>query len=78
MIGLIFIDSQKGNDILKKIRQKTGICFDLIYHSEKKRENSNRGKLCPPRFVKEIFQSYKFSSNCGFLYPILTLERIYK
>ena len=28
------------------------VCFDLIYHSEKKRENSNRGKSCPPRFVK--------------------------
>ena len=28
------------------------VCFDLIYHSEKKRENSSRGKLCPPRFVK--------------------------
>jgi hypothetical protein len=28
------------------------ICFDLIYHSEKKREKSNRGKSCPPRFVK--------------------------
>ena len=28
------------------------VCFDLIYHSEKKRENLNRGKSCPPRFVK--------------------------
>jgi hypothetical protein len=28
------------------------VCFDLIYHSEKKRENSNRGKSCLPRFVK--------------------------
>ena len=28
------------------------VCFDLIYHSEKKRGNSNRGKSCPPRFVK--------------------------
>ena len=28
------------------------VYFDLIYPSEKKRENSNRGKSCPPRFVK--------------------------
>ena len=28
------------------------VCFYLIYHSEKKRENSNRRKSCPPRFVK--------------------------
>ena len=28
------------------------VYFGLIYPSEKKRENSNRGKSCPPRFVK--------------------------
>ena len=28
------------------------VYFGSIYTSEKKRENSNRGKSCPPRFVK--------------------------
>jgi hypothetical protein len=28
------------------------VYFGFIYPSEKKRENSNRGKSCPPRFVK--------------------------
>jgi hypothetical protein len=28
------------------------VCFDFIYHLEKKRENSNRWKSCPSRFVK--------------------------
>ena len=30
------------------------VYFGLIYPSEKKRENSNRGKSCPPRFLYSI------------------------
>ena len=30
------------------------VYFGLIYPPEKKRENSNRGKSCPPRFLYSL------------------------
>ena len=49
------------------------VYFGLIYPSEKKRENSNRAKSCPPRFVKgfcilylltpEVLESFTLSKT---------------
>ena len=35
------------------------VYFGLIYPSEQKRENSNRGKSCPPRFLYSIASEKK-------------------